>query len=159
MNRRIFAPVALLVALSACRSEPPQPWLTDPTETETTATTAADTTSPVAAERWLDDFTLARGVNAEGRVPLGEGTGDFRAGDEIYLAMEVRNAPAGATVRVAWLGTDGSALGEDSRQLTPGELYTHFQAPGTASWTPGTYKAEVYANGECVAEEEFEIEK
>lgn len=131
------------------------------TETTETAMETAldDMTDGLTAQIWVDDPTLGSALNEEGRVALGFADNDFVAGDTIYYAMEIGDAPAGANVRVVWFGMDGAQVHEETKQVEAGMDYMHFEAPDTAAWTPGDYRVEVYANDELAHEEDFNIEE
>ncbi|HUF17755.1 MAG TPA: hypothetical protein VMS12_06905 [Thermoanaerobaculia bacterium] len=150
----IFAVTATLISFG-CRRD------ADLTQavTDTSITDPASIAPPEArvADQWLGDFTLGATLDPEGRMPLGQSARGFNAGDTIYFAMRIQDAPAGAIVRTVWYGRDNLKVHEETRQVVAGESYLHFQSPPTESWPPGRYKVEAWAGEQLVRSEEFDI--
>lgn len=132
--------------------------------------------SPVTAEMAIDDVTLGGAVGQDGSIATESAQDDFTPGQDVFVAMEVGDVPAGSTVKVAWYqnaGTQtqdnnavagdattdkgGTKVGEESKTVTAGQHYLNFKAPSTGSWAKGDYRVEVWYGDEKVAEEQFQI--
>lgn len=154
----MFLAILTMGLLIACAPEEAEDEMVT---TETATETAIDdmVSDEMTAQIWVDDPTLGSELNEEGRVALGFADNDFVAGDTIYYAMEIGDAPAGANVRVVWYGADNAQVHEETQQVQAGQDYMHFEAPDTSAWTPGDYRVEIYANDELAHEEDFNIEE
>lgn len=115
-------------------------------------------TNAVEAELAIDDVSIGGKLNDQGAIEFGHNNNEFAPGDPIYIAMEVGDAPAGTNVRLVWYGTDGMEVGQQAKTVAQGDHYMNFEAPDTAAWPTGEYRAELWANDEMVNEIEFEIE-
>ena len=123
-----------------------------------------------------DDVTLGGGVGADGSIAAETRQDDFTPGQDVFVAMEVGDVPAGSTVKVAWYQnageqtqdneavagdatTDkgGTKVGEETKTVTAGQSYLNFKAPATGSWAKGDYRVEIWYGDEKVAEEQFQI--
>ena len=153
-----FLAILTMGLLIACTPEEAE-YATETTETATETALDEMEMPDMTAEIWVDDPTLGSALNEEGRVAFGAGDNDFEVGDTIYYAMEIGDAPAGASVRVVWYGADDAQVHEETQQVQAGQDYMHFQAPDTSAWTPGDYRVEVYANEQLAHEEDFNIEE
>ncbi|HVR44806.1 MAG TPA: hypothetical protein VMS56_15340 [Thermoanaerobaculia bacterium] len=114
------------------------------------------TTDQLQAMIQIDDPTLGNEVSADGSIPMGSTDNDFEAGEPIFVAMEVGDAPPGTTVRVVWQDAAGKQLAEDSKNLN-GETYVNFQAPDTSTWAEGEYKVLIMAGDQIAHEEDFNV--
>lgn len=155
MKMTIFVALLLAATMFACeRNEAeitPEPAQTQVEE----ATEPTDLTARI----WIDDPTLGSALNAEGRVEMGAADNDFVAGDTIYYAMEVGDAPANASVTVMWYGPGNMLLNEETKSVAAGDDYLHFEAPDTSDWDVGDYRVEVHTEGELAHSEDFNIEE
>lgn len=147
----------LLFAVVACEREP-APLETTERITEPTATATPGGATPTQAMIWIDDPTLGSQLAPDGSIMTGYTDNDFEPGDTIYYAMEVGDAPSGAMVRVVWYGPNNQLLHEETKPVTPGQTYLNFQAPDTAQWPVGDYRAEIWTEGAKAHEEDFNIE-
>ena len=106
----------------------------------------------------IDDFQLGTRLGSHGGVAREAHTTVFSTDQTIHVAMRLRDAPAGTTVKVVWKSPAGEALGQETKRLQPGQDYMHFSADGE-NLLPGTgYGAEISANdGEPVTVVRFDV--
>ncbi len=97
----------------------------------------------VEAQTWLDDFTIGHQVDTEGAIPLAQQGDDFTPGQTVYVAMEVGDAPAGASVHVRFEEKSGRTVAEDEKKVPVGTKYLYFDSGDTSSWKAGDYRAEI----------------
>lgn len=149
--------IALALTLFACAPEEP---VTDTVLTTEPLATATDAATPtdLQAMIWIDDPTLGSQIGTDGSIPLGSTDNDFVAGDPVYLAMEVGDAPATANVRVVWYGPGDQMLHEETKPVGGQGTYMNFQAPSTTGWPVGDYRVVIFANGQQAHQEDFNIE-
>ncbi len=127
---------------------------------EPAQTQAEEATQPteLTAQMWIDDPTLGSQLAADGSVDTGFADNDFVAGDTIYYAMEVGDAPANASVNVMWYGPGSTLLHQETKNVEPGQTYMNFQAPDTSGWQIGDYRVELHTEGQLAHSEDFNIE-
>lgn len=156
MKTKLTVLVAVMIAIFAIGCDRNEAEITP--EPEQTPMAEATEPTELTAQIWIDDPTLGSALNDEGRIMLGASDNDFVAGDTIYYAMEVGDAPANASVTVMWYGPGNVMIGEETKSVTAGETYMHFQAPDTTAWAVGDYRAEIHTEGELAHSEDFNIE-
>lgn len=116
--------------------------------------------SNARAQTWLDDFSVSSKLNPDGSAVADNSEGaKFAPGTPVHVAMEVKDAPPQTPVKIIWMGPNETKIGEEIKQVTPGEKYLNFTAKDTAKWAPGDYKAQVWVADEKVNEQEFHIDK
>ena len=71
--------------------------------------------------------------------------------------MKVSDAPASTPVKVIWFGPNDTKIGEDVKQVQPGDKYLGFAARDTTTWSKGDYRAEVWVGDEKVNTQHFNI--
>lgn len=157
MKLKFLVVIAVLLAASMVACDRNEAEIT-PEPAQTQVEEATEPTE-LTAQMWIDDPTLGSTLNEEGRVMLGAADNDFVAGDTIYYAMEVGDAPANASVTVMWYGPESTKLSEETKTVTAGEDYMHFQAPDTSAWAVGDYRVELHTEGQLVHSEDFNIEE
>jgi hypothetical protein len=163
-NKWLCVTLALSLPLAmGCGREPAE---TEDAEDVTTGTAPAEVpgvdgtsdVSPVMAEMAIDDIKVGGALDAQGTIATEEGGDDFAPGDDVYVAMEVGDVPAGSTVQVRWFNTEGDTkVGEESKAVAEGTSFLNFKAPDTSSWAKGDYRVEVWYGDEKVAEEQFNL--
>ena len=95
--------------------------------------------------------------DAEGTQP----TTEFAAEDTFYALADLQNAPDGTTVRAVWTavaveGTEPN-LKIDEAELETGSGTVQFELSNNNLWPAGTYKVEIYLNGELAQTVEFSV--
>ena len=79
----------------------------------------------------------------------------------IYCLVELRNAPADTTVKAVWTavsaeGTDPNLL-IDENEFTSGDATITFDLTNDLLWPVGSYKVDLYLNGELSQTLTFEV--
>jgi hypothetical protein len=114
--------------------------------------------SNARAQTWLDDFSVSSKLNPDGSAVSDNSAGkNFRPGTPVHVAMEVKDAPPQTPVKVIWFGPNNTKVGEEVKQVTPGEKYLNFTAKDTKAWKQGDYRAEIWVADEKVNEQEFHL--
>jgi hypothetical protein len=148
MNVKYAAAVAtgLLCLLAACSSK------TNPAAGATSgATAAADPNRPIV----IDNFSMGTRLGPHGGIAKGANERMFAPGELIYLAMELKNAPVGTSVRVVWKAQGDIVLGEETKEVLPGQRFMNFAADSSSLPLEPKYHAEVFVNGKSLAKVEF----
>lgn len=122
-----------------------------------TAQGGSATVGALSARTWLDDFTIGHQVDTEGAIPLARQGDDFAPGQTVYVAMEVGDAPAGASVHVRFEDAAGRTVAEDEKKVPRGAKYLYFDSGDTSSWKPGDYRAEISVGGQGVNGQSFKL--
>lgn len=86
----------------------------------------------------------------------------FSPNDIFYCVVELANAPDDTTVKAAWTavqaeGADPNTFIDES-ELTSGSGNLQFNLSNTNPWPRGTYKVDLYLNGELDRTLEFAVE-
>jgi hypothetical protein len=140
-------------------------------ETATTAEIAGTTNpgdlNPLSAQAYIDNVQLGHMLNADGTMmtePMTDGTitiehvnDTFSPGQTVHVTMSVRDAPAGAAVKVAWYGPNDTLIGEEQKSVPAGATTLAFSASDTSTWQLGDYRAEVWIGDEKVSTQQFKM--
>lgn len=145
--------LTLFVATSACG--PADTATDEPNEDAQTAEATAS--EPDQATGWVGDVNLGTDVAADGTVPAGAVTDRVPLGEIVFLSVAVDEPPAGAQLRVTFLGPDGQVVAEDGKRVSPDAEAVFVSSGPTGDWTSGSYRAEVWLGAEKVAEASFEL--
>ena len=130
---------------------------TQATPGEVAGANAPSDLSPVEAQTMIDDVTIGHKVGADGVIAAEDQGDDFAPGDPVHLTMKVGDAPAGSQVKVIWYGPGEAKIGEDAKSVAAGATTLAFQAPDTASWQKGDYRAEIWIGDEKVNQQTFNL--
>jgi hypothetical protein len=159
--RRWTLPAALAVLglATACAPGAPE---AEPGATPTTApselpgdNSPADLDA-ITAERWVDHVRLGRGLDPDGKVPDHMATDAFGADEEIWISMEVTDAPVGSRVRVNVRDPETrQTVWTEERPVEPGASHLGFSID--EGLAPGDYRAEVIIGDERVADRTFQV--
>ncbi|MBK5260670.1 MAG: hypothetical protein JJE51_13860, partial [Thermoanaerobaculia bacterium] len=106
---------------------------------------------------WVDDVTIGHQLGADGAVPTGQGGDDFAPGQPIHIAMKVDDAPQNTAVKLVWYGPNETKIGEESKNVAPGQKYLSFSTTNTKTWAKGDYRAELWVGDEKVNTQQFQI--
>jgi hypothetical protein len=104
------------------------------------------------------ETSVGRRLAADGAVDPAERTDAFTPGEQIHLAVKVApQSAAEGQLRVTWYGPGDDLLAEDAKPVPGSEQFVSFSSGDTASWNPGTYRAEVWLENEKLAEQRFAL--
>lgn len=113
--------------------------------------------SPPVAQAMVDDVNIGVAVASDGRVPADTSPDNFLPGEDIYLTMDVSDAPPGTAIRVVWIGPGDKQIATEAKTVAAGVSTLKFVQQGTRSWKLGDYRAEVWVGDEKVNDERFDI--
>jgi hypothetical protein len=155
MNRKLTnAMLVLFAAMSA-------PALASddrgPTVAEKPGISKPGDVSPPVAQAMVDDVNIGVAVDSYGRVPADSDPDNFLPGEDIYLTMDVSDAPPGTPIRVVWIGPGDKQIETQTQKVAAGVSTLKFVKQGTRTWKPGDYRAEVWVGDEKVNDEVFDI--
>jgi hypothetical protein len=112
-----------------------------------------DPSKPVQVE----NFSLGTRLGPNGGIATGAGEHAFSAGQLIYIAMELKNAPIGTQISVVWKGPGNTVLGQETKQVRPGQQFMNFAADSSSLPPAPKYQVEVLHNNKTLAQLEFEL--
>lgn len=135
--------LASSLALTACSREPD-------------SNAAASAPPPKPAEM-IKSLTLGIETGPNGLIASEDVRTYFDVGQRVYLVAELNKAPPGTTVLVEWKAPAGELLGEESRQVRPGQGFMTFAADTESLPAGKGYRAEVSVNGELAQTAEFNL--
>jgi hypothetical protein len=143
---------AAVVAASACaKKEAPAP----PPPPAPTAMPTVEVPTPVPAAR-LDKITVTKSVSAD-KSP-GEAAASFGKKDTVYVSFWMADVPAGTEVKARWSDPSGKQLTEDKITTDKaGSGYSEFHAAKKSGWMPGTYKVDLFLNGQPAGTVNFTV--
>jgi len=113
--------------------------------------------SPPVAQAMVDDVNIGVVVASDGRVPADSSPDHFLPGEDIYLTMDVSDAPPGTAIRVVWIGPGNQQIATQAKTVAAGVSTLAFVKQDTRSWKAGKYRAEVWVGDEKVNDEVFDI--
>jgi hypothetical protein len=114
--------------------------------------------SPAQAQRMIDDVAIGHQVESDGTIANTNQGHQFQPGEPVFIAMSVKDAPAGTAVRVDLYGPGDQKVAQDQKPVTAGERNMAFKLADTGgSWKPGEYHADVWVGDEKVDTQRFEI--
>jgi hypothetical protein len=146
--RPILAPLCLALAIYAtgCQKKTSETSSTSYSEKSTTETSAIKVTN----------VDLGRNIGVDKNVT--DATTTFSPNDMIYASVQTSGSSPSATVKVRWTYQDGQVVDESEQTIAPtGDTRTEFHISKPDGWPAGTYKAEVYLNGQLVQSKNFEV--
>jgi hypothetical protein len=158
MKKSVFAiafAASMLLFSTACREEASEA-RPEATTAEQPGVGGSADVSPINAATWIDDVTIGHELAADGSVATTQGGDDFSAGQPIYVAMTVNDAPQGSAVKIVWYGPNETKINEESKTIQPGQQKLNFTANSTG-WAKGDYRAEVWVGDEKVNTQQFQI--
>ena len=133
-----------LCVLAACSSK------TDP-PVNSTATVAEEANRPIL----IENFSLGTRLGPHGGIATGAGEQMFAPGQLIYLAMELKHAPIGTTIRVVWKAQGDIVVGEETKEVRRGQRFINFAADSSSLPLDPKYHVEVFVNDKPLAQLEF----
>lgn len=126
------------------------------TTAEQPGTASPSDLNPVAAQSYIDDVTIGHEVGADGTIPTGKTGDDFAPGQPVHIAMKVKDAPAGAGVKVVWFGPGETKINEENKAVPTGATTLSFTTD-TKGWAKGDYRADIFIGDEKVNSQQFQI--
>lgn len=104
----------------------------------------------------IADATLAK--DYDGTQPATTFTQD----EIFYCVVDLANAPDDTTVRAVWIAVQAEGVDPnfliDETEITSGDGSLHFELSNDNLWPTGTYKVELYLNGELERTLEFSVQ-
>ena len=141
---------AAVLAVPACaKKEPPPP----PPEPTALPTVEVPTAVPVAR---LEKIVVTKSVQAD-KTP-GEAAASFGKNDTVYVSFWAADVPVGTEIKARWSDPTGKQLTEDKIVTDKaGAGYSEFHAAKKSGWAPGTYKVELFLNGQPAGSTTFSV--
>ena len=155
MNRNLTN--AMLVVFAAMSAPAMAGDNKSPTIAEKPGISQPGDVSPPVAQAMVDDVNVGLAVASDGHVLAGSSPDNFLPGEDIYLTMDVSDAPAGTAIRVVWIGPGDKQIATQAKTVAAGASTLKFVKQDTQSWKPGDYRAEVWVGDEKVDDERFDI--
>jgi hypothetical protein len=140
-HSRILTALLLATALGAACSRP-----------------AASPPPPAATETAVrvTDVDLGRALGLDRRVT--DKTDSFTPAETIYVSVRTEGSASTATLKARWTYEGGQLVQESSRTIAPtGTAVTEFHVAKPDGWPKGSYKVEVFLNGNSVETESFKV--
>jgi hypothetical protein len=104
----------------------------------------------------VTDVDLGRALGADKRVT--DKTNSFTPTETIYVSVRTEGSASTATLKARWTYEDGQLVQEFSRSIAPaGTAVTEFHVAKPDGWPKGSYKVEVFLNGNSVETESFKV--
>jgi len=113
---------------------------------------------PPAAETAVrvTDVDLGRAVGLDKRVT--DKTDSFTPSETIYVSVRTEGSASNATLKARWTYEGGQLVQESSRTIAPtGTAVTEFHIAKPDGWPKGSYKVEVFLDGNTVETESFKV--
>jgi len=130
--------VLLLLGLAACGGK-----REGPAATSASPTAAPPAVTPTPGPLIVANFKFGRLLGPDGTAANEGGT--FIPGEPIFVTLEVKNAPPGATVRiVATTMPDKKKVAEEQKPPSGEKGALVFQFGDTKGWAPGDYRLEMH---------------
>ena len=137
--------MALAIYVTACQKK----------TSETSSTSYSEKTTETSVVK-VTNVDLGRNIGGDKHVT--DATTSFSPNDMIYASVQTSGTSPSATVKVRWTYQDGSVVDESEQTIAPtGDSATEFHISKPDGWPAGTYKAEVYLNGQLVQTKDFEV--
>ncbi len=119
------------------------------------ACNALTTTAPTVSN-------IRMATDETGKTP----TSTYAPGDTFYVLADLNGLSKGSTVEAKWYAVDAQGVGPNTLintsdyQYQPGIGYLHFDLSTSdgGNWPVGTYKVELYLDGEKVGEQGFTVQ-
>jgi hypothetical protein len=142
-HSRVLTAVLLVAALGTACSRPSASPAPAPAP-------AADTAVRVT------DVDLGRAVGLDKRVT--DKTDSFTPTETIYVSVRTEGSASNATLKARWTYEGGQLVQESSRTIAPtGTAVTEFHIAKPGGWPKGSYKVEVFLDGNTVETESFKV--
>ena len=148
----IAAALTATLALSACKraddTAPPAPVVSQPAPTQPMAT------APSALN--VSAVTLGTSAGADRRI--GTPMTTFTSSDPIVVSVDTSGVASNAELTARLVFQDGQTAGEQTERLTTsGNETTNVTFTNANGWPAGTYRAEIWVDGNQVQSREFTV--
>ena len=114
------------------------------------------------SEGYITEVTMARNSDPETYGPV-DPTTEFSPGETIHAVVEVDGAPSGTLFTVKWLTIDvgdvekADLLIDTTETEQGGSGFLDFTLEPDGSFLPGTYKVDIYVNGELFKSKSYKV--
>lgn len=111
----------------------------------------------------IQGITLAKGVTGDEMTPV-DATTVFAPTDTIHAVVQIVDAPTGTKFKAVWLVTDVGDAAAPNTQIAEYELTAEgsrnldFTLAPNNQWPAGTYRAEIYVNGNLTQTAKFSVQ-
>ena len=104
----------------------------------------------------VTDVDLGRALGLDRRVT--DKTDSFTPAETIYVSVRTEGSAPTATLKARWTYEGGQLVQESSRTIAPtGTAVTEFHVAKPDGWPKGSYKVEVFLDGNSVETESFKV--
>jgi hypothetical protein len=112
--------------------------------------------APPAESVRVTDVDLGRSLAADKRVA--DKTDSFKPNETVYLSVTTEGSAPSATLKARWTYEGDQLVQESSQTIAPtGTAVTEFHVAKPDGWPKGSYKVEVFLNGNPVESESFKV--
>ncbi len=123
-------------------------------KTEGTDQAAPAAQEPVVA---VSAIEVGHGLDADKRVL--QATTTFTSKDTIYASVLTNGVGSDVEIKARWTYQDGQVVNESSQMISPtGAAATEFHIAKPDGWPAGTYKVEVFLNGNSAGTKDFTVQ-
>ncbi|HEV3455285.1 MAG TPA: hypothetical protein VHG32_01935 [Thermoanaerobaculia bacterium] len=113
--------------------------------------------TPSQAKLATGEVTIGHQVGADGTIAGDQKGNNFNAGQPVFIAFKIGQAPAGTPVVITWYGPSGQPIASDQKVVSSGESAMTFSSKDTSVWGPGDYHVDISVGGQKVDTERFGI--
>ena len=104
----------------------------------------------------VTDVDLGRSLGADKRVA--DKTDSFKPNETVYVSVTTEGSASSATLKARWTYEGDQLVQESSQTIAPtGTAVTEFHVAKPDGWPKGSYKVEVFLNGNPVESESFKV--
>ena len=112
--------------------------------------------TPAAESVRVTDVDLGRSLGADKRVV--DKTDSIKPNDTVYVSVTTEGSAPSATLKARWTYEGDQLVQESSQTIAPtGTAVTEFHVAKPDGWPKGSYKVEVFLNGNPVESESFKV--
>jgi hypothetical protein len=141
-HSRILMTLLVATALGAACSRP--------------GTSPAPGAPPAAESVRVTDVDLGRSLGADKRIM--DKTDSFKPNETVYVSVTTQGSAPSATLKARWTYEGDQLVQESSQTIAPiGTAVTEFHVAKPDGWPKGSYKVEVFLNGNSVETESFKV--
>jgi hypothetical protein len=120
------------------------------------STSPAPGAPPATEAVRVTDVDLGRSLGADKRVA--DKTDSFKPNETVYVSVTTEGSAASATLKARWTFEGDQLVQESSQTIAPtGTAVTEFHIAKPDGWPKGSYKVEVFLNGNPVESESFKV--
>jgi hypothetical protein len=99
---------------------------------------------------------VGRSLGSDKRVA--DKTDSFKPNETVYVSVTTQGSAPSATLKARWTYEGDQLVQESSQTIAPtGTAVTEFHVAKPDGWPKGTYKVEVFLNGNSVETESFKV--